>query len=1018
MNSLKEVLACLARPEKERGEILEVRLGLLNKLTKVFMGLGGLGLILGCFRTFLEGQSFHLAFYASSYFIVLAITLPKGLFPFRFKSIALVGLLFSIAAVNFTQVGLGGVGMQIMIATCVLASVLMGIRTGFFVLGIGVATVTMAAAAVTLGGIHISPGLVTTSTSRLAWSNAVLFLAIVTTGLIIAPHMFISRLKESLEQLEKHSHQLKRSNQILRDQIRTRKKTERDLSEAFDIINKSPAVAFLWRNQPGWPVEFVSENVKGLFGYTAEEFMTGQILYSDCIFPEDRERVNQDVMDIGTRESTDRFTHAPYRILTRGGMVKWVEGRTFVRRDKDGRITHHQGIVEDVTESKKAVDELTESHRQFRQIYQTIPDPVTIVRTRDGRCLDVNDRFVLETGWSREEVIGEGFKKLDIWARPGDRERMRNEIERTGRVDNLEARFRLKSGKILTSLLSATSLNIGGETVIVSITRDITDRAMAQKALKESEEKYRLVVDNANEWIILSQSERVLFANQQAMKQSGYTAEELSSMKLPDLIHPADKADAVQKYAAMMGGGTGSGNYEFRVIGKNGGIHWVRVNSFLVNWLGEPTLLTFMNDISMQKEAEEQQENLKLRLQRAQKMEAIGTLAGGVAHDLNNILSGIVSYPDLLLTQLPEKSPLIKPVLTIKESGKRAAAVVQDLLTLARRGLAVTEPVGLNALVKGYLESAEFERLQSLYPHVRVETRLDRDLKCLSGSPVHLQKTLMNLVVNAFEAMPEGGTVHIFTENRRMDQSFNGYDRVQEGEYVMLRVSDTGIGITPEEQERIFEPFYTKKIMGRSGTGLGMAVVWGTVKDHQGSIDVESTPGIGTTFTLYFPSTTGSPKSREMVSMERYMGKGESILVIDDMADQREIASTLLAKLGYSVAAAASGEDAVKTVKEKPQDLLVLDMIMGGGMDGLDTYREILKAHPSQRAILASGYSETERVKEAQRLGAGQYIRKPYTIEMIGLAVRSELDRNEEMRNAESGMRNQERYGRQEAALG
>jgi len=210
----------------------------------------------------------------------------------------------------------------------------------------------------------------------------------------------------------------------------------------------------------------------------------------------------------------------------------------------------------------------------------------------------------------------------------------------------------------------------------------------------------------------------------------------------------------------------------------------------------------------------------------------------------------------------------------------------------------------------------------------------------------------------------------------------------------MLTVSDSGIGISADDMQRIFEPFYTKKVMGKSGTGLGTAVVWGTVKDHRGYIDVQSQEGKGTTFTLYFPVTMKILMGKEeTLPQENYMGNGESILVIDDVEEQREIASGILRKLGYSVESVASGEEAIEYLKENQVDLLVLDMIMDPGIDGLETYKRILKLRPGQKAIIASGFSETERVKETQNLGAGKYIKKPYTIEKIGIAVREEFDR-------------------------
>jgi CheY-like chemotaxis protein len=216
---------------------------------------------------------------------------------------------------------------------------------------------------------------------------------------------------------------------------------------------------------------------------------------------------------------------------------------------------------------------------------------------------------------------------------------------------------------------------------------------------------------------------------------------------------------------------------------------------------------------------------------------------------------------------------------------------------------------------------------------------------------------------------------------------------VEEGDYVVMTFSDTGIGIFSEDIERIFEPFYTKKVMGRSGTGLGMAVVWGTVKDHNGYIDVQSTQGKGTTFKLYFPVTREEyAKEEGLGAADPYGGSGEKILVVDDVEEQREIASMLLTQLGYSVHTVSSGEEAVEYMKDNSADLLVLDMIMNPGIDGLETYRRILGLHPGQKAILVSGFSETQRVKEAQRLGAGAYIKKPYILRNIGTAIRNELD--------------------------
>ncbi|MFH1569667.1 MAG: ATP-binding protein, partial [Gemmatimonadota bacterium] len=399
-------------------------------------------------------------------------------------------------------------------------------------------------------------------------------------------------------------------------------------------------------------------------------------------------------------------------------------------------------------------------------------------------------------------------------------------------------------------------------------------------------------------------------------------------------------------------------------------------------------------EIRERQRAERERAALEARLQRVEKMELVGNLAGGVAHDLNNILTAIVGFPDLMLLGLPEDSPWRRPLLSIRKAGEQAAAIVSDLLTMARRAVAVDKVVCLNAVVSEYLESPQYDELRSRFPEVAVEARLAGGLPNVMGSPVHLGETVMNLVANAMEAMPAGGQLVISTENRCLDRPIRGYDEVAQGDYVVLQVSDTGSGVAPEDLDRIFEPFYTKKQMGRSGTGLGMAVVWGAVKDHHGYIDLESALGEGTTFTLYFPvSRERVEKRASPVESAEYMGRGESILVVDDMEEQRQLAAALLEKLGYSVATAAGGDEAVEHLQQRSVDLLVLDMIMEDGMDGLDTFRRILELHPRQRAIIASGFTETDRVREAQRLGAGAFVKKPYLLEKLGMAVRAELDR-------------------------
>ena len=525
---------------------------------------------------------------------------------------------------------------------------------------------------------------------------------------------------------------------------------------------------------------------------------------------------------------------------------------------------------------------------------------------------------------------------------------------------------------------------------VQGISRDITEKKKAEEEIR----KLSTAVEQSPVVIaITGLNGNLEYVNPKFTELTGYTSEEAIS-KNPKILKSGDQPDEIYKelWAIITSGKIWRG--EFHNKKKNGELFWEAASvSPIFDKQGEITnYVKVAEDISERKRVEEEKKKLETKLQHAQKMEAIGTLAGGVAHDLNNILGGLVSYPELLLLQLPEDSPLRKSILTIQKSGEKAAAVVQDLLTLARRGVVVTEVVNLNDVISEYLESPEHMTLQSYHPGVHIETHLEKGTLNILGSSTHLSKTVMNLVSNAAEAMPEGGNLTVSTENRYMDRPIKGYVDVKEGDYVVLTVSDTGTGISPDDIDKIFEPFYTKKKMGRSGTGLGMAVVWGTVKDHNGYIDVQSTEGKGSTFTLYFPVTRKSVEEKSEISLKDFMGKGEAILVVDDVEEQRQIASGMLKELGYSVVSVSSGEKAVEYLKTNKVDLLLLDMIMEPGMDGLDTYKKILEQHPGQKALIASGFSETDRVKELQSLGAGAYIRKPFLLEKIGPAVKGELE--------------------------
>lgn len=522
--------------------------------------------------------------------------------------------------------------------------------------------------------------------------------------------------------------------------------------------------------------------------------------------------------------------------------------------------------------------------------------------------------------------------------------------------------------------------------------RTIQDLKRTETNLRESESNYRSLFERSSDGIVILQDHRIILANPQAASLLGYELEMVIGKFFQSFIYPEDQTKVTQLYNQRMAGEDIPKIYELVLKHRDNHPVDVEVCGEVITFKGKPADLVVIRDITYRREMEKETQELTQRLEQAEKMELIGRLAGGVAHDLNNVLTGIMSYPDILMMQVPEKSPLRKPIQIIKNSGEKASAIVQDLLTLARRGVPVIEPVNLNDVLYEFINSPEFDKIKFYHPKVEFNMDLDPKLNNILGSPIHLMKTVMNLISNAAEAIAGVGRVIVNTTQKNLEEPYDGYERIEPDQYVVLEVSDNGMGMSRDDLEKIFTPFYSKKSLGRSGTGLGMTVVWGSVKDHKGFIDISTKIDEGTTFEVYFPVTTSKVKLKKKTStLKKFIGKGELVLVVDDVKEQREILSTFLEKLKYKVITAANGPEAIKTINDNPVDLVLLDMILEPKMDGLDTYKEILKLYPQQKAIIISGFSETERVEEAQKLGATQYIQKPFSLQDLANAIRDEL---------------------------
>jgi len=654
-----------------------------------------------------------------------------------------------------------------------------------------------------------------------------------------------------------------------------------------------------------------------------------------------------------------------------------------VKPTYDALETNLKALEASHTRLSRDLQSLADENRKYRRFFDLAIDSIFILE--DYQLVECNRMTLAMFGCDKDrDILGAHPWDYSPPHQPDGRSSQEASIEMIdaalgGSPQKFIWRHCKKNGQEFDTEVSLNPLEVAGKKLVQAIVRETTELNCAREALRARDEEYLTLFDMVSDALALIDIEtgQMLDVNKAFVELYGYRKSEVLRMKNTDFSAEPEKTTEATRSRGLY--------IPIRWHKKKDGtVFPTEITARILKYEGRDVHMAAIRDITERHRYEAQH-------RRSQKMESLGLLAGGVAHDLNNVLSGLVSYPELLLLDLPEDSPLRSPIETIQDSGKRATAIVEDLLTIAR-GVAISKgPLRLNDVVQDYLASPEFKKLEQFHPDVAVKAELDTGLLNVSGSPVHIRKALMNLVSNAAEAIDGRGTVTIATSNRYIDRDLKGYENLKEDNYVVLQVTDNGPGISSEELERIFEPFYTKKIMGRSGTGLGLAVVWNVVQDHHGTIEVTSDK-TGTTFQLFFPITQDAIlESGTAKPLSMYQGRGETILVVDDVAHQREIACKLLQRLGYSATAVSSGEEAVEFLKRGSVDLVLLDMIMEPGLNGQETYEKITALHPAQKAILVSGFAKTEEVKKTQQLGAGQFIRKPYTVETIGLAIRDEL---------------------------
>jgi PAS domain S-box-containing protein len=527
------------------------------------------------------------------------------------------------------------------------------------------------------------------------------------------------------------------------------------------------------------------------------------------------------------------------------------------------------------------------------------------------------------------------------------------------------------------------------------LTAELAERRRAEQALVESEERYRTAIESSIDGVALVQGDKHVFVNKRFAEIYGYGSPgEMKGLPISALVHPDDLERVTGFARKRQSGQTAPSRYEHLGLTKDGRIINIEVSASKTTYQGREVSLSYIRDLTEDKEKEREREELQTRLRQAQKMESLGTLAGGIAHDFNNILSAIFGYTELAMDEARtgvSSSATLKEVL---KAAQRAKDLVKRILTFSRRVESEFKPTALNrevVQIKSMLE-------RILPRMINIETRLAEDLWLIQGDPVQLGQVLVNLGTNAGEAMPEGGGLVIETGNFTLDPDVGPpIPGLTPGEYVYLKVADTGVGMDQTTLDQIYDPFFTKKEVGR-GTGLGLAVVYGVVKSHGGQIACSSRPGRGTTFTIFLPALRKAsiPRAKGLPSSaEPDLPRGsETILLVDDEAALRDLGRILLTRQGYQVLTAGSGEEALEIYRSREMeiDLVILDISMPG-MGGHKCLAELIELDPRAKVIISSGYSRNGRLKDVLSQGASGVVDKPFSLGEMVRAVREVLDR-------------------------
>ncbi len=722
---------------------------------------------------------------------------------------------------------------------------------------------------------------------------------------------------------------------------------------------------------------FVNPRLAEIFGYSREELIGKEVI--EVVAPESREKVRENIRR--RLEGEIDSLHYKFNAQKKDGTQIFVE--VYGNRTEYDRTPAIHGTLIDITERLQTHLLLKESEERYRKLVETLPDGIAV--HQDGYVLYVNPAALKFLGYENaDEVIGRPI--LDF-IHPDYhnmvKRRVQNLAELAERVPIVEEKFLRSDGTAFDVEVGGFPIQYGNQTAMMAVFTDITERKKTERALLDSEAKYRSLFEESQDVIYISSGDgRLLDINPAGVKMFGYqTKEELLSIDIAETLYvnPHDRQrtlELLNKYDKIK-------DFELELRRKDGKrITVMETSTVIRDEKGEIAgYRGILRDVTERKKLEQQ-------LFQAQKMESIGTLAGGIAHDFNNILGGILGYASFIKMKMQKSEPYYKYINVIERSAERAAELTSQLLAFSRGGNYKLEPVDLNEVVEETLAIVE----STFDKSIEIRKELSADLPPVEADATQLQQAVMNLCVNARDAMPAGGLLTVKTDLKHLDSNYFSFQAAgAEGNFLELTIADNGCGMDSETLEKIYEPFFTTKEKGK-GTGLGMSMVYGVIKSHGGFISADSAPGEGTIFHVFLP--VSKKKYQQRLSKEIIPTSGhEVILVVEDEEPLRTMISEALDSFGYEVLLAADGLEGLEKFKANRQrvDLVFLDMVMPR-MGGFELFQKLKALDPAVRVLLTTGYSDSQKAQEVLSAGALGLINKPYQIPELLAKLREIFD--------------------------